>query len=108
MDGLSSQPATTRPPATCVVANRMIHGSDLHMRASTCIAFISSRVYWSIVYTCIFSENDTYIVLTPYANANRSTLRIWSDLGRFLGFSEGAPQVVFLLLLQSQSGRGSH
>ena len=36
--------------ATCVVANRILHGSDLHMRASTCIASISCRVYLSMVF----------------------------------------------------------
>ena len=36
--------------AKCVVADRILHGSDLHMRASTCIAFISSRVYRSMAY----------------------------------------------------------
>ena len=36
--------------ATCVVADRILHASDLHMRASTCIASISCRVYLSMVF----------------------------------------------------------
>ena len=34
---------------------RILHGSDLHMRASTCIALRSSRVYRSMVYKDMIS-----------------------------------------------------
>ena len=44
--------------AKCVVADRILHGSDLHMRAYTFIAFISSRVYRSMVYTNIVLNKD--------------------------------------------------